>query len=266
MGPGGAGGRREDPKTRGSCRALPQQPGLPIEGDPGARSPGAAVLLRAEQQERGQQPRQRAHGLGRLGAGPGAASGSGRSQALAKLLRPRPRRRRRRAGAGGARREREGGRSAEPEPEPEPEPPRPDPGRSPAGRPAPCRAVPAPLPLPAANAPSRLCPVATQAHDPRGRGLRLPARRLDTDGGGRASSLKQSVPWAVGGGHGSRELVGPRRVPASLRQAPLTGRDTSPNTGRRFQNPHAWAPAVRGAGPTLAAVLWSESLSGPGMR
>lgn len=84
-----AGAPRESWGDRGSApRSIPAAGSLPARGSPpratpGAartrpRSPGAAVLARAEQQERGQQPGQRVHGLGGLRAGPGEASGSGR--------------------------------------------------------------------------------------------------------------------------------------------------------------------------------------------
>lgn len=68
----------------GSRPAPSPEPGLAsAQRGPRAGSPGAAMLLRAEQDERGQQPGQRVHGLGPVGAGPTrrrGPAGRGRSR------------------------------------------------------------------------------------------------------------------------------------------------------------------------------------------
>lgn len=92
-----------------------------------ARLPSAAVLLRAEQQERRQQPSQRFHGLGArrwTGGGAGVPPVAGAREVASPAAAVAARAGREREGA---RRGREGGRSAEP-----------------GARPAPNRAAPLP--------------------------------------------------------------------------------------------------------------------------
>ena len=199
----------------------------------------------------------------------------------------------------GARRGREGGLSAEPGAAPPraarhgPLPPAPPP--APAAPPA------APLPPPPdPRAPGRGSGTprpsaaalagrkgslrasireATQAHDPRGRGLSLPARRLRTDGRGRTWSLP-GVESAMGRLWGSRvpgSWFGGRRVPAPQKPSPSTGRD-APAAPAAPSKTLALAPrppsagcAVRGAGEAapgapLPAGLWSEPRSGRGTQ
>lgn len=88
--PGSGGGRKLGAdtgatwgQTRGNAAGGSRPAPASAQRGPRAGSPGAAMVLRAEQDERGQQPGQRVHGLGPVGAAPTrrrGPAGRGRSR------------------------------------------------------------------------------------------------------------------------------------------------------------------------------------------
>ena len=274
------------PARDSSPRAAPAQRG------PGARSPGAAVLLRAEKQERGQQPGQRVHGLGRLGAGPAAAPGSGRSRELEKLLSRRPRRRRhKRAGAGGraarARGRTERGARSRPAPRRAARPP---PARPPSssGRPA-CSSPPAsarpPRPRPGVrHSPSqRRCPCRPERVPPRvypgGDSGARPAwtRPLAAGQAPADRRARQNLvpPWGgvchgpFVGVTGPRELVRGEEGASAPEAFTFYRARRARSTGSSFQNPGAcasptlrWVRGERGRGGRSRSAAARRSVVG----